>query len=72
MKRIGCLLILLVLGAIVLLVLSKPEGVDEDQAAQWVGQKAHRGWNRTKGLIRSARQGWQADRDNQAPPEGDR
>jgi hypothetical protein len=69
MKAIGCLgVIVLVVLAILVLSHSSQDATDE-QKAQWVGQKAHRGWNRLRELTAHAQEGWKSVPKN-APRSG--
>ena len=47
MRTIGCLAVIVLVG-IGIFLLTSSQDADDEQKAQWVGEKAHRGWNRMK------------------------
>ncbi len=65
MRAIGCLgVIIIVIVAIFFLTQGN---FDQDNASQWVGEKAPRGWNMVRQSAQNARKGWQ-----NVPDEGRR
>jgi len=68
MRSLGCLglLVLIVVGIIVAV---STMGMNQEERARWVGQKAHRGWNQIKKFAEEAKQGWQQG-DGQKNPGG--
>jgi len=59
MKTIGCLVIIVLVGVGIFLLAGSQDMIHE-QKAQWLGEKAHRGWNRAKKFLGAAREGWQS------------
>jgi hypothetical protein len=66
MKAIGCLGVI-ALVVLVVLVLANTRDATDEQKAQWVGQKAHRGWNTVKVLARQTAKGWKTVPDSNQP-----
>lgn len=67
MRTIGCLTVLAIL-CVGIWLLAGSQDMSDRQKAQWVGQKAHRGWNQAKQMAAEARGGWQSEPDR--VPEG--
>jgi hypothetical protein len=67
MKTLGCLTVIVLVGVGIFL-LANSQDMTEDEKAQWVGDKAHRGWNRVRQLMHQAREGW---RSTEQPPAED-
>lgn len=64
MKHIGCLTVI-VLIIVALAIWASTKDMTEEQRARWVGEKAHRGWNKARELAQHTQEGWK-----QAPGEG--
>jgi hypothetical protein len=67
MKTLGCLTIIVLIGVGIYLLAGSQDMTDE-QKAEWVGQKAHRGWGKAKQFFQNAQQGWKSS-EPQAPQE---
>ncbi len=59
MRTLGCLTIIVLVGVGIFL-LAGSQDMTEAERAQWVGEKAHRGWNKARQLLQHAREGWQS------------
>jgi len=59
MRSIGCLIVIAIIVVGIYLLASTKDMTDQEKA-QWVGEKAHRGWNRVKRLAEGAREGWKS------------
>ena len=68
MRSLGCLGVLVLIVAVIIVAVSTM-GMSDQERAQWVGQKAHRGWNQIKKFTQEAKQGWQ-QADGQKNPAG--
>ncbi|MGA2265998.1 MAG: hypothetical protein ABSH10_06150 [Phycisphaerae bacterium] len=68
MRTIGCLTIIVLVG-IGIYLLAGSQDMTNEQKAEWVGQKAHRGWGKAKQLLQDAQQGWKSSEPPQAPQE---
>jgi hypothetical protein len=64
MKTLGCLT-MIVLICVGIYFLMNLQGMDDAQKGQWLGDKAHRGWNRIQKMADNAKQGW--DKSKPAP-----
>jgi hypothetical protein len=68
MRSIGCLGLILLIGLGVYL-LATTGGMSNEQRAQLLGEKAHRGWNQARSFAQSAQEGWSKDAaDNSSSP----
>jgi hypothetical protein len=56
-KKIGCLIVIILVCVGVYYFMSA-EGMTEEQMVQFVGEKAHRGWQETSRMAEQARKGW--------------
>ena len=65
MRSLGCLTIIVLVGVGIYL-LAGSQDMTEAEKAQWVGEKAHRGWSKARQLLQHAREGWQQSTDQ--PP----
>ena len=68
MRSIGCLglIILICLGGYFLVTTG---GMSNEQRAQLLGQKAHRGWNQARSFVQNAQEGWnKGATDNSSQP----
>lgn len=67
MRTIGCLgILILIVIAIWLFATTDMDKMSDEEKAQVLGEKAHRGWNQVKKYAQSAKQGW-----DKAPPARD-
>ncbi|MCJ7543679.1 MAG: hypothetical protein MUP47_03775 [Phycisphaerae bacterium] len=66
MRTLGCLTIIVLVGVGIFL-LAGSQDMTEAERAQWVGEKAHRGWSKARQLLQQAREGWQSG--EQAPAD---
>jgi hypothetical protein len=64
MRSLGCLTVIVLVGVGIFL-LAGSQDMTEEQKAQWVGDKAHRGWNKVRELMHHAKEGW---RSTEPPP----
>jgi len=69
MRTIGCLAVIVLVGIGIFLLTSSWD-MDGEQKAQWVGEKAHRGWNRMKKAAEAAEQGWKSVKDENTGQQG--
>jgi hypothetical protein len=67
MRAIGCLGLIVVIGVVIYLVITTQDMTAEEKG-QFIGEKAHRGWNRVKRLTDSAREGWKSAQEEGGPP----
>lgn len=65
MRCLGCL-VLIVLVVVGIYLLTSTQDMSDQQKAQWVGQKAHRGWNQARKFAADAREGWKTGEDKPA------
>ncbi len=66
MKTIGCLGVI-ALVVLAILFLTNTKDATDEQKAQLVGQKAHRGWNIIKVFAHQTAQGWKTVPDANQP-----
>ena len=59
MKAIGCLLVI-ILVAVGIFLLSSGGDMTGEEKARFIGEKAHRGWNRLRQFAGEAREGWKS------------
>ena len=57
MRSLGCLVVILLVVAGALVWLATRDMTDA-RRAQWVGEKAHRGWNAAREFTEHAKEGW--------------
>lgn len=62
MRSIGCLAVI-ALVCVGIFLLASSADFDEAQKGQWIGEKAHRGWNHIKKIAGGARKGWKTVED---------
>jgi hypothetical protein len=62
MRKLGCFTVIVLLGVGAYFLLST-QGMTSEQKAQYVGEKAHRGWQEINKMAGQAKQGW-----DKAPP----
>lgn len=57
MRKLGCLIVIVLIcvGGYYLL---SAEGMTDEQKMQFVGEKAHRGWQEAHRMAEQARKGW--------------
>jgi len=65
--RLG--LVVVVMACIGVALLGSADDFDEQAKGQWIGETAHRGWNRVKRLARGAHSGWQSIPDDGSAAE---
>ncbi len=63
MRTLGCLTIIILIGVGIFL-LAGSQDMTNEQKAEWVGQKAHRGWSRAKEYLQHAQQGWKSEQES--------
>ena len=68
MKKLGCLTLIVLIGLAVYFLMSS-QGLTDEQKAQLVGEKVHRGWQEVSRLAEQAKKGWdKAPADANARP----
>lgn len=68
MRRLGCLVILILIGTGVYFILNA-RGMSDEEKGRWLGDKAHRGWQHVQKMMEGAKKEWdeskQRERDKQ-------
>jgi hypothetical protein len=67
MRALGCLTVIVILVLAAIFWLTQGHNLDQQRAGQWIGQKAHRGWNMLRQTAQGAQKGWDAVPDRKAP-----
>ncbi len=57
MRKIGCLIVI-ILVCVAAYYLMSAQGMTEEQMAQFIGEKAHRGWQEVRRMAAQAKSGW--------------
>jgi hypothetical protein len=67
MRKLGCLVILILIGWGVYSVMGVG-GMSDEEKGRWLGQKAHRGWQHVQRMVEGAKTEWDEKQRQQKKP----